>query len=374
MPGNANITITPFEEFEELKKRHPNARIVDEMELIVYELFRFNYPNVSSFDSEFTSELSKFRKKMIGSNNHELVTYWAYYPWINTIVRIPDRSILYQLRTARNRNLITQQEQRLLGKATVGVAGLSVGSNVVKALAHEGVAALRLADHDHISITNLNRLQAGLPNIGQEKIDWITQTLYELDPYFDIQCYSDGVTDENIYDFMQGLDVLVDEIDDVYMKTRLRIIAREQGIPVIMATDNGDNILLDIERYDKSGNDLPLFHGNLNDKEIETILNQNLTPDESTRFAVKIIDPNYTTVRLIESVAEIGVSLSGVPQLGSTAMSAGNLAATAARKIMTNADLESGKIEVDIEHILSTDEEKERHRMTRAAARNQFSI
>lgn len=373
MSGNVHIEISSFNEFEKLKKQHPDAHVVDEIELILYELFRLYYPDISTLDSEFANKLSQFRKEAFSENDSSLKTYWVYYPWINTFVHIPDREVLYQLRTARNRNLITQSEQHALEKSIIGVAGLSVGSNVVKALAHEGVANMRLADHDHISITNLNRLQAGLPNLGQEKMDWIVQTLYELDPYFELQCFNQGLTDENINEFMQGLDVLVDEVDDIYMKARLRVIARQQGIPVIMATDNGDNVLLDIERYDADP-DLPIFHGNLSSQEIETILNQTLTTNESTRFAVKIIDPNYTTVRLIESVAEIGVNLSGVPQLGSTAMSAGNLAATAARKVVTGADLASGKIEIDIEHILATEEEKLRHRTTRAAARNQFNV
>src|SRR3989338_5750320 len=49
---------------------------------------------------------------------------WAYYPWRSALVHIlPDKE--YQLvRTARNRNLITADEQKKFYDAVVGIGGL----------------------------------------------------------------------------------------------------------------------------------------------------------------------------------------------------------------------------------------------------------
>src|SRR5262249_17989212 len=82
----------------------------------------------------------------------------AYYPWLNAALRTVEPEALFELRTNRNRNLVTRSEQAVLRRARVAVAGLSVGSNIVSALVRHGIGnSFRLADHDELATSNLNR-------------------------------------------------------------------------------------------------------------------------------------------------------------------------------------------------------------------------
>lgn len=85
---------------------------------------------------------------LLGSPAAEAGT-WAYYPWSRRLVHVLNREEFIELRTSRNRYLITAAEQAKLAEKRVGIVGLSVGQSVALALALERTGGeLRLADHD----------------------------------------------------------------------------------------------------------------------------------------------------------------------------------------------------------------------------------
>ena len=79
---------------------------------------------------------------------------WAYYPWRRTVVGILGPRGFARVRTDRNRNLITSDEQDKLSELRVGVVGLSVGHAIAHTLAMQGLCGeLRLADFDELEIS-----------------------------------------------------------------------------------------------------------------------------------------------------------------------------------------------------------------------------
>ena len=51
-------------------------------------------------------------------------------------------------------------------------------------LAMEGVCgALRLADHDQLELSNMNRVRAGVHEIGSDKTAIVARQIWEIDPY-----------------------------------------------------------------------------------------------------------------------------------------------------------------------------------------------
>ncbi len=141
---------------------------------------------------------------------------WAYYPWRRTLVGVLDRAPFVRLRTDRNRNKITADEQVRLSALRVGVVGLSVGHAVAHTLALEGLCGeLRLADFDEIEVSNLNRVPASLLDLGVNKAVVAARRIAELDPYLATSVCTAGVTPENLDGFLDGLDVLVEECDSL---------------------------------------------------------------------------------------------------------------------------------------------------------------
>src|SRR5262249_50596160 len=110
-----------------------------------------------------TEERLAASRSLLGDCPAELYGRWVYYPWSRKIVHILPPDEFFEVRTNRNRNKITLSEQRLLRERTIGVIGLSVGQSSAVTLALEGVGGrFRLADFDTLSLSNMNRLRAGV--------------------------------------------------------------------------------------------------------------------------------------------------------------------------------------------------------------------
>lgn len=116
---------------------------------------------------------------------------WAWYPWSGRLVHVLPEESFRLVRTDRNRDKITREQQHVLLRRRVGVIGLSVGSSAALTCAMEGVGgAFRLADFDRLSLSNLNRLRAGVHEIGLEKSVLCARRMYEIDPYLDIEVFA----------------------------------------------------------------------------------------------------------------------------------------------------------------------------------------
>ena len=103
-----------------------------------------------------------------------------------------------QIMDALNRRH-SPEKQRLLSEGHVAIAGLGgLGSNVACALARIGVGHLHLIDFDVVDITNLNRQQYFIGQLGMYKTDALKSLLEQINPYLDIDTDCVKVTEENL--------------------------------------------------------------------------------------------------------------------------------------------------------------------------------
>lgn len=335
-----------IDEIDNLLKNNPEINSFDLYPDMVDELFEVLNPADANGPNK-NELLHQFRKNYIKDDNN--AGSWFYYQWLNIAIHLLPEKDHFLVRTARNRELINLKEQKKFESTKVGVAGLSVGSSAVQAIVMSGGSrSIRIADADTIELSNLNRLRAGVGQIGLEKSTWIARWINELDPYYRVDVFAEGINRENIEEFVDGLDIIVDEMDDLTMKVKLRQLAKERKIPVIMATDAGDNVLLDIERYDKNPK-LEVFHGILSPTDIKKIQSGDLTKADWMKLALKVVDVNHSPTRMLECVPLIGRTIAGVPQLGGTAMAAGSMVAYVMRLIANDIPIKSGKILINTE-------------------------
>ncbi len=152
---------------------------------------------------------------------------WAYYPWRRTVVAVLGPRGFRALRLDRNRNVVTAEEQTRLGALKIGVAGLSAGHVIAHTLAAQGLCGeLRLADFDHLELTNLNRVPATVFDIGLNKAEAAARRIAELDPYLSVTIMAAGLTADNIDEFLDGLNIVVEECDSLDIKATVRERAR----------------------------------------------------------------------------------------------------------------------------------------------------
>ncbi|MFI8292202.1 ThiF family adenylyltransferase [Streptomyces sp. NPDC085614] len=287
---------------------------------------------------------------------------WVWYPWSGRLVRVLPEEAFRLVRTDRNRDKITREEQRQLLGRRIGVIGLSVGNSAALTCAMEGVGgSFRLADFDRLSLSNLNRLRGGVHELGLEKSVMCARRMYELDPYLDIEIHRQGVDEENIDAFFGsgageegrsggangGLDLLIEECDTPWVKVAAREHARRHRLPVLM--DANDRGLLDVERFDLEP-ERPLFHGRTGTVTADDV--RGLDRDGVVRLLLRIVDERRLSPAMTDAVQRIGSTLSSWPQLASGVMLGGALVTDAARRILLGRPVLSGRYYVDLDALI----------------------
>ncbi|MCG7631645.1 Rv1355c family protein [Gordonia McavH-238-E] len=268
---------------------------------------------------------------------------FAHFPWRNALVKIPGPRTFRRLRLDRNRHKLTAAQQAAAGELRIGVVGLSVGHAISLTLALEGLAGeMRLADFDELELTNMNRIPATLMDIHDNKAVVAARRISEIDPYLTTVVYSGGITTENIDQFLDGLDIVVEECDSFDVKVLIREKCRSRGIPVLMETSDGGT--LDVERFDLEP-ERPLFHGLAGDLQIEDLVG--LDRAALTPLAVRVLEPTKVTAPMAASAIELGHTVTAWPQLGGDVLLGGATVAAAVRRLVQGKSLRSGRVRFD---------------------------
>lgn len=330
---DAHILILSEKEAQILLQENPQYRCIDLYDEQIRELMEIRDP------------------KSVGSTPKPLsirpVPNYVVYPWRQCIVRILPESEYRELRTNRNKNLLTDIEQQRFSGATIAFAGLNVGNPGAVCIALEGGSTrMKLSDLDPLSVTNLNRFRAGLPDLGVNKAVLTARQIAEIDPYYHLELYGTGITRENMDAFLteEPIDLLVEEMDALPLKIEIRRRAKQYRIPVIMVTGNSEGVLLDVERYDIEP-DLEILNGHLSETVLTALdsTGKPPTPRERVALARDFMGTNVLEKRLIDSFEKFGDSLVGIPQLAESSYLRGAALCYAAKAIILGRELPSGR-------------------------------
>ncbi|MBI4094894.1 MAG: ThiF family adenylyltransferase [Candidatus Liptonbacteria bacterium] len=338
--------------FEKLLSTDKIQHVIDDYKEQLHELFAVKNPELV-FNPVFTDKFAEFFSNL--ARNRPLWEYgrWVYYPWLSSAVHILEDHDFQSVRTARNRNLINAAEQEKFYNAVIGIGGLSVGNSVALTIALQGGGKhMRLADFDRLALSNTNRVRAGVQNLGLGKAEMTARQMYEINPYARIELFSDGLTEKNIKRFFAGppkLNIMVDELDNIAMKYLIREYARRYRVPIVMAADNGDNGVVDIERYDLNPR-TKFFHGRMGPVAYKKLLD--LDKMGIGKLIVRHIGPETVTRRVQESMPQIGKTIVSWPQLGGAAVLNGSAVAYCVRKILNKQPLESNRALISLDEKL----------------------
>lgn len=315
---------------------------------------------------EFNEEWERYQEAMLSDDGLLSYGWYVYYPERNDLVRFSPPYWHRIVAVASSSKLLADPEKRLSWKeiqeifttTTVAVAGCSVGSNVAHAVAMDlRPRCLKLADKSLYKMENINRVRLGYNEIVkhnaarssimdlalQNKTETVAKQIYSIDPFISIAVYSEGIQEANIQRFLEGeknepkADIVVEEVDDPKVKLFIREECRKRRIPVVMVTDVGSSVQLDVLRYDQDPA-LPLAYGT-SDESLRARTTA-VYDDPGNRkvffeFVDALIGTDYRQDELkniLEGKSEIPTSTI-IPQLGSTAQAAGAIAAEAVARI-----------------------------------------
>lgn len=148
----------------------------------------------------------------------------------------------YKEAFTRNKGLISSHLQERLKNTRIAICGMGgVGEIHAETLARLGVGCFAIADGDTFEQANINRqMEAMTSTIGKSKVDVLNATLQDINPFIQIESFG-YITSENIDQFLEDVDIVVDGVDFFEFDIRRKLFnkARAKGIPVITAAPVG---------------------------------------------------------------------------------------------------------------------------------------
>jgi molybdopterin/thiamine biosynthesis adenylyltransferase len=128
-----------------------------------------------------------------------------------------------------------REGQEKLKKAKVFIAGAGgLGSPAAIYLAAAGIGTIRIADHDTVELSNLNRqVLHWAENIGAKKADTAAAKLRKFNPGIKIETFSETITEANVLQLVADADLIVDAMDNLPTRYLLNRAAIAKGIPFI---------------------------------------------------------------------------------------------------------------------------------------------
>ena len=115
-----------------------------------------------------------------------------------------------------------EERQNTFLNATVAICGLGgLGSNIATALTRAGIGKLILIDFDKVDITNLNRQQYKMSQLGRPKTEFCLESLSYISPYTEIEIHTVKLTEENIPELLWEADIICEAFDKADQKAML---------------------------------------------------------------------------------------------------------------------------------------------------------
>ncbi len=140
---------------------------------------------------------------------------------------------------SRNIGIFTEDEQKTLFKSKVAIPGMGgVGGAHFMTMVRTGVSRFNISDFDIYEPVNINRqFGARIPDFGRSKMAVMKEQALSVNPFIEINEFPEGINENNIDSFLDGVDVVLDSLDFFAFDTRRMLFnrSREKGIYVITA-------------------------------------------------------------------------------------------------------------------------------------------
>lgn len=115
----------------------------------------------------------------------------------------------------------------------IGCGGL--GSNVSKCLVRCGFKNIVLMDYDFVEFKNLNRQDFYVNQVGMKKVEALKENLININSDINVKTLDLAIDDKNL-SLLDSADVVVEAVDDAYIKTNIFEYCLSNNIKVVSAT------------------------------------------------------------------------------------------------------------------------------------------
>lgn len=144
---------------------------------------------------------------------------------------------------SRNIGFLSRSDMAILRNKRVAIPGLG-GVGGIHLITHirTGFTNFNISDFDYFDVANSNRQYgAKVSNFKKPKLDSMIKEALEVNPFLNINSFPEGINVNNVDQFLEGVDVLIDSLDVFVIELRILLYkkAREKGIPIVTAAPLG---------------------------------------------------------------------------------------------------------------------------------------
>lgn len=133
-------------------------------------------------------------------------------------MNIPTREEINQIIDIR----FSSEIHTKLKNAKVGIAGLGgLGSNIAAMLARSGIGNLHIVDFDKVDLSNLNRQNYYISDLGRYKTEATAKILKSINPYLNITYETIKIDENNAADVFKNVDIVCEAFDKAENKAIL---------------------------------------------------------------------------------------------------------------------------------------------------------
>lgn len=114
---------------------------------------------------------------------------------------------------SRNRLYISPEEQEDVGSLRLLLGGAGLGSEIAECALRLGIRHIHIIDGDRVELSNLNRQNYVLSDVGRLKAEVLSERLKAIAPEADIGFTPVYLTEENLATYALDCDVAVNALD-----------------------------------------------------------------------------------------------------------------------------------------------------------------
>lgn len=234
----------------------------------------------------------------------------------------------YDQAFSRNIGLLTRAEQEKLKRAKIAIPGMGgVGGLHLITMVRSGIGRFHISDFDVFEPVNINRQYgANTGCFGKPKLDVMKEQALLINPHIDIKTFPYGVKPDNIDDFLEGVDVVLDGLDFFCFDIRRQLFkrSRERGVHVVTAGPMGFSSALLIFAPDQGMGFDEYFN-----------IVENMAPEEKSLAFALGLAPKATHIKYMD-FSKVDLKQKAGPSLNVACQICAGMAGTEALRIILN--------------------------------------
>lgn len=133
---------------------------------------------------------------------------------------------------------LKSEQLEKIQQTSVGIAGAGgLGSNCAIMLVRSGFKKITLVDFDEVDLSNLNRQNYFMEQVGESKVCALADILRKINPDLELNIVNDKITKDNIREIFFSCDIIIEALDKPECKTL--VVEEFAGVKKLLVAVSG---------------------------------------------------------------------------------------------------------------------------------------